>query len=103
MIMKQMPYRTPEGFMEESKAANRAAIRAAANRRVHGGARISKWVASAAATAACLAVCALAYSEFGRSDSEFDKLIAQMECASDEIIYEMSSDALEYPEDINYL
>lgn len=103
MIMKQMPYRIPEGFIEESKTENRAAIRAAANRRIRRGARISKWAASVAATAACLAIFAVAYSEFGRGDSEFDKLIAQMESASNEIIYEMSSDALEYPEDINYL
>lgn len=103
MIMKQMPYRIPDGFIEESKAENRAAIRAAANRKVRRGARISKWAASVAATAACLAICAFVYSEFDRSDSEFDKLIAQMESASNEIIYEMSSDALEYPEDINYL
>lgn len=99
--MKQMPYRIPDGFFEKSKAANRAAIR------MHNGGmrtdkKISHWTVSIAAAAACLAVCIFAYSEFGNR-TELDDFIAQMENASDELIYEISSDAIEYPEDMNSL
>lgn len=103
MIMKQMPYRIPDGFFEKSKSANRVAIRRAESES-GSGRRISRWTVSLAATAACLAICIAAYSGLlPGGDSEFDELIAQMENAPDELIYEMSSDAVEYPEDINYL
>jgi len=101
MIMKQMPYRIPDGFFEKSKAANRAAIRMR-NVGMRTDKRVSHWAVSIAAAAACLAVCIFAYSELGNR-TEFDDLIAQMQNASDELIYEISSDAVEYPEDINSL
>lgn len=102
MIMKQMPYKIPDGFFEESKAANRAAIRSVENARIRPARRILRWSVSAAATAACLAIGLIAYSESGHR-TEFDNLIAELENASDELIYEMSSDMVEYPEDINLL
>ena len=92
----------PDGFIEESKMANRAAIRCA-KVGAHRGKRVSRWAVSIAATAACLAICVAAYSELWHHRTEFDDLIAQMESASDDLIYEMSSDAVEYPEDINFL
>ena len=101
--MKQMPYNIPDGFFEKSKVANRNAIRKSGTA-VGVGKKISQLAVSTAAAAACLAICAVAYSDMLRhEDSEFDKLIAQMESASDELIYEISSDAIEYPEDINYI
>lgn len=103
MIMKQMPYNIPDGFFEKSKSANRAAIRMAESK-TGSGRKISQWAVSLAATAACFAICIAAYSGLLHGgDSELDELIAQMEKASDELIYEISSDAIEYPEDINYL
>lgn len=103
MIMKQMPYKIPDDFFEKSKSANRAAIRMTKSG-TGSGRKISQWAVSLAATAACFAICIAAYSGLMHGgDSEFDELIAQMENASDELIYEISSDAVEYPEDINYL
>ncbi len=100
--MKHMPYRIPDGFFEKSKTANRAAIRMR-NGGMRTDKRVSHWAVSIAAAAACLTVCIFAYSEFGNHHTEFDDLIAQMQNASDELIYEISSDAVEYPEDINSL
>ena len=102
--MKQMPYKTPDGFFELSRMRNRAAVHRAAagsaTKRHKAGAR---WAISIAATTACLAIGIIGYWQMNENGDTMAQLIAQMEHAPEDVIYEMSADEVYYPEDINLL
>lgn len=98
--MKQMPYRVPDGFIEMSKIRNRAAVRRAATGRERLGKAV-RWAVPAFATLV-VAICAVIYFE-PEHDRDMKRLMAQMETASDDVIYEMSLEVVDYAEDLSQL
>ena len=104
--MKKMPYRLPEGAMEEMKIRSRAAVRRAdAERTAHR--RERRWVVSLAAAAVCLLVAIVGFMRFdgdALSDSPYyDELMSMMDDAPAEVIYEMTADVVWYGGDTNQL
>lgn len=97
MNMKQMPYGIPDGFIEMSKIRNRAAVRraAAGKKRIRAAVR---WAVPAMATLALVVAGAVVY--VGRDDrDDMKRLMAQMRTAPDEVVYDMSVEAVDYADD----
>lgn len=87
-----------------SRMRNRAAVhRAAAENEPKRRTTAVRWVISIAATAACLTIGIIGYWQMNGSSDPMAQLIAQMEHAPEDVIYEMSADEVYYPEDINLL
>lgn len=104
MNMKQMPYIVPDGFMELSKMRNKAAVRRAdAERKEKRESAAVRWGVWAAAAVCCLVVGIVGYQRFENQNDEMAQLVAQMKSAPDEVMEEMAADAIEYPDDVNYL
>lgn len=99
-MMKRMPYKIEEGAVERAKFRAKMAVREVAqsevkqpqNRRV-----VLRWALSGvAATVATVAVVAMAMRH--DAPSPMEQLIAEMNSASEEIIYEQMADIVYYAE-----
>ncbi len=102
-----MPYRVEEGAIEHAKYLAKMAVREAA----HPTERLShkvqwRW-ASAVAVAAVIVVGVIGfvkyYDDIFRPMSPMEELIAEMQSASDDIIYDLSVDCGYYLEEENQL
>ena len=107
MKMKQMPFRTDDGAVERAKYRAKMAVREAAHP-THSHRRKVQWRwASAIAVAAVVVVGFFGVVKF--NDSLFakytpmDRLVAEMQSASDDIIYDMTVDCGYYLEEENRL
>ena len=107
MKMKQMPYKIEEGAIEQAKYRAKMAVREAAHPMEQTSHRVQWRWASAIAVAAVVAVGVFGMVKF--SDNIFHKptpmeaLIAEMQSASDDIIYDMTVDSGYYLEEENRL
>ncbi len=92
--MKQMPYNTPEDFLSRSNFANKAAVRRAAHRprRNYG-----RWLATAIAASALIAVVVVGALHMGQPSS-YDDYLEQLSEAPIDMVYDITCDVVEYPE-----
>ncbi len=103
MKMKQMPYKIDEGAVEQAKYRAKMAVREVAHPAEPTTHRVQWRWASAIAVAAVVVVGVLGIVEF--SDDIFHKptpmeeLIAEVQCAPDELINEWAQDANYYIEE----
>lgn len=105
--MKQMPFKIEEGAVEQAKYRAKMAVREATHPTEHISHRVQWRWASAIAAVAVVVVGVFGVVKF--SDTLFHKqtpmeqLIAQMQNASDDIIYDFSMDVGYYLEEENQL
>lgn len=106
MSMKQMPYRVPEGAMEEMRIRCHAAVKRAEadGRKRKVGYR---WAVSLAAAVVGVFILVVSFVP-GRNDDEltsphYDRLMSMIQDAPVDVVYEMSVDAVEYYEDLSML
>ena len=105
--MKQMPYKIEEGAIEQAKYRAKMAVRDAAHPTEHRSHKVQWRWASAIAVAAVVVVGVFGIVKFG--DKLFDEptpmeeLIAEMQSASDDIVYDMTVDGGYYLEEENRL
>ncbi len=106
MSMKQMPYRVPEGAMEEMRIRCHAAVK-----RAESESRSRKvgyrWAVSLAAVVVGVFILVVSLAPW-RNDDEmtsphYDRLMSMIHDAPIDIAYEMSVDAVEYYEDLSML
>ena len=105
--MKQMPYKIEEGAIEQAKYRAKMAVREAAHPAEPRSHKVQwRWV-SAIAVAAVVVVGVFGVVKFGdklfHKPTPMEQLIAQMQTASDDIIYELSADGGYYLEEENIL
>ena len=107
MKMKQMPYRIEEGAVEQAKYRAKMAVREIAHPKEEAPHRVQWRWASAVAVAAVVAVGVFGFVQFGdnilHKPTPMEALIAEMQSASDDIIYEMAVDGGYYLEEENRL
>ena len=107
MKMKQMPYRIEEGAVEQAKYRAKMAVREVAHPTEQTSHRVQWRWASAIAVAAVVAVGVFGFVQFGDSilhkPTPMEALIAEMQSASDDIIYDMAVDGGYYLEEENRL
>lgn len=107
MKMKQMPYKIEEGAIEQAKYRAKMAVREAAHPMEQTSHRVQWRWASAIAVVAVVAVGVFGIVKFGdsifRETTPMEELIAEMQSASDDIIYDMAVDAGYYLEEENQL
>lgn len=105
--LKQMPYKVEEGAVERAKYRAKMAVREAAHpveRRWLG----AQWRWATAVAAVAIVVVGVIgfvkyYDEIIKPLSPMEELIAEMQCASDEVISEWAVDTCYYLEDDNSL
>ena len=99
-MMKRMPYKVEEGAIERAKYRAKMAVREVAQRGVEqpqSGRVALRWALSGvAATVAIVAVVAMAMRH--DAPSLMEQLIAEMNSASEEVIYEQMADLVYYAE-----
>ena len=105
--MKQMPYRVENGAIEQAKYRAKMAVREAAHPTEQTPHRVQwRWI-SAIAVAAVVAVGVFGFVQYGdsifRKPTPMEELIAEMQSASDDIIYDMSVDSGYYLDEDNRL
>ena len=107
MKMKQMPYRIEEGAVERAKYRAKMAVREIAHPKEETPHRVQWRWASAVAVAAVVAVGVFGFVQFGdnilHKPTPMEALIAEMQSASDDIIYDMAVDGGYYLEEENRL
>jgi anti-sigma-K factor RskA len=104
--MKQMPYRVTEGAIERAKYRAKMAVREAAHPVETTSRRVQWRWASAMAMVAVVVMGVVGFVKYYDSivePSPMDRLVAQMQCAPDELINEWAVDAGYYLEDVNSL
>ena len=101
--MKQMPYKVEEGAIERAKYRAKLAVREVAHPTERTWRKVYWRWASAVAMVAVVAVGVFAfvkyYDEIVKPLSPMEELIAEMQCASDEVINEMVVDVCYYLEE----
>ena len=105
--MKQMPFRTDDGAVERAKYRAKMAVREAAHP-THNHVRKVQWRwASAIAVVAVVVVGFFGVVKFNDNlfakHTPMDRLVAEMQSASDDIIYDMTVDCGYYLEEENRL
>lgn len=107
MEMKKMPYRVEEGAIEQAKYRAKMAVREVAHPTEHHSHKVQWRWASAVAVAAVIAVGVIGfvkyYDQIVKPTSPMEELIAEMQSASDDIIYDLSVDSGYYLEEENQL
>lgn len=107
MKMKQMPYKIEEGAIERAKYRAKMAVREVAHPKEKAPHRVQWRWASAVAVAAVVAVGVFGFVQFGdnilHKPTPMEALIAEMQSASDDIIYDMAVDGGYYLEEENRL
>lgn len=95
-----MPYRLDEGEMDRMKICSKAAVFAATteSRRSRG---VWRWAATAVAV--CLAAVVIVGYWGIFSPSHYDRLVEQLADAPMDVLYEMSSDIIEYQDNADFL
>lgn len=104
--MRQMPYKIEEGAIERAKYRAKMAVREAAHPTEHRLRKVQWRWASAVAMVAVIAVgvfCFVKYYDASSKQSPMDKLVAEMQTASDDVIYELAADYAYYLEEENRL
>ena len=104
--MKQMPYKVEEGAIERAKYRAKMAVREAAHPTEHRSHKVQWRWASAVAMAAVVVVgvfCFVKFYDTPIKQTPMEKLIAEMQTASDEVIYELAADYAYYLEEENQL
>ena len=103
MEMKKMPYKVEEGAIERAKYLAKMAVREAAYPTERHSHKVQWRWASAVAVAAVVVVGIIGfakhYDEIFKPISPMEELIAEMQNASDEIIYDLSVDSGYYLEE----
>ena len=107
MKMKQMPYKIEEGAIEQAKYRAKMAVREVAHPTEQSTHRVQWRWASAIAVVAVVAVGVFGIVKFKddifHEPSPMEALIAEMQTASDDIVYDMAADAGYYLEEENRL
>ena len=102
-----MPYKMEEGTIERAKYRAKMAVREAAHPISHHANKVQWRWASAVAVAAVVVVGVIGfvkyYDQIVKPTSPMEELIAEMQTASDEIIYDLSVDSGYYLEEENQL
>ena len=104
--MKQMPYKVEEGAIERAKYRAKMAVREAAHPTEHRSHKVQWRWASAVAMAAVVVVgvfCFVKFYDTPIKQTPMEKLIAEMQTASDDVIYELAADYAYYLEEENQL
>ena len=105
--MKQMPYKVEEGAIEQAKYRAKMAVREAAHPIEHRLHKVQWRWATVAAAVAVVVVGVIGfvkyYDEIAKPLSPMEALVAEMQCASDEVITEWAVDTCYYLEDDNSL
>ena len=104
--MKQMPFKVEEGAIERAKYRAKMAVREAAHPIEHRSHKVQWRWASAVAMVAVVAVgvfCFVKFYDTPIKQTPMEKLIAEMQTASDEVIYELAADYAYYLEEENQL
>ena len=104
--MKQMPFKVEEGAIERAKYRAKMAVREAAHPTERTSHKVQWRWASAVAMAAVVVVGVFCFVKFYEAPSRLtpmEKLIAEMQTASDEVIYEIAADYAYYLEEENQL
>lgn len=101
--MKRMPYKVEEGAVEQAKYRAKMAVREAAHP-VEPVLHRVQWRWAMAMTVAAVIVVGVIgfvryYDEIAKPLSPMEELIAEMQCASDEVISELAVDVCYYLED----
>lgn len=100
--MRQMPYKTEPGAVEQAKYRAKMAVREVAHSpRKSPRGYIFRWAAVTAGAAAMLVLGLFVYNE--RQYVDYEDFVAEMQSAPDYIISELSIDNVYYPEDKNSL
>ncbi len=107
MKMKQMPFKVENGAVERAKYRAKMAVREVANPAEQHPHRVQwRWI-SVVAVAAVLTVGVFAFVKVFEnrfhSTTPMEQLIAEMNSASDDIIYDLSVDSGYYLEEENEL
>ena len=101
--MKQMPYKVEEGAIERAKYRAKMAVREAAHPMERTSHKVQWRWATVVAAAAVVVVGIVGfvkyYDEIIKPLSPMDELIAEMQCASDELITELAVDRCYYLEE----
>lgn len=105
--MKQMPYKIEAGAIERAKYRAKMAIREAAHPMERPSHSVMwRWV-SAVAVVAVVVVGVIGlvkfYNENLHYNSPMEELIAEMQSAPDEVIYDWAADEIYYVDDANSL
>ncbi len=107
MEMKKMPYKVEEGAIERAKYLAKMAVREAAHPTERHPHKVQWRWASAMAVAAVVVVGVIGfvkhYDDIFKPMSPMEELIAEMQNASDDIIYDLSVDSGYYLEEENQL
>ena len=107
MKMKQMPYKMEEGTIERAKYRAKMAVREAAHPISHHANKVQWRWASAVAMVAVVVVGVIGFVKYVEASrkplSPMEELIAQMQTASDDIVYDLSVDSGYYLEEENRL
>ena len=105
--LKQMPYKVEEGAIERAKYRAKMAVREAAHPIEQGSLRVQWRWATAVAVVAVVVVGIIGfvkyYDEIAKPLSPMEELIAEMQCASDEVVTELAVDTCYYLEDDSLL
>lgn len=102
-----MPYKIEEGAIERAKYRAKMAIREAANPSEQPLRRVAWRWSAAMAVAAVVVVGVIGlvkfYGENKRYNSPMEELIAEMQSAPDEVIYDWAADDIYYMDEANSL
>lgn len=101
--LKQMPYKVEEGAIERAKYRAKMAVREAAHPMERTSHKVQWRWATAVAAVAVVVVGIIGfvkyYDEIIKPLSPMEELIAEMQCASDELITELAVDRCYYLEE----
>ena len=105
--LKQMPYKVEEGAVERAKYRAKMAVREAAHPMERTSHKVQWRWATAVAAVAVVVVGIIGfvkhYDEIVKPLSPMEELIAEMQCASDEVVSELAVDVCYYLEEDNSL
>ena len=105
--MKQMPYKIEEGAIERAKYRAKMAVREAAHPTENVSHRVPWRWASVAVAVVVVAIGVFGLAKFGdeifRKQTPMERLIAEMQTASNDVIYELEADYAYYLEEENRL
>ena len=98
---KTMPYRMEEGAMERVLTRAHAAVHKAKCEEAHSNRMRMIWGWATAASVALVMLVAGLYG--GGESTPYEELLAQMELAPNDVLYDMSVEFVEYESDITLL